>query len=135
MSRQLVADTHSIIWFLTDLSQLSTPALTLMEEADCDTGTLFISAITLVEVRYLVEKGKLVPDVLHFILNALDDPLSSLTLAPLDRGVADALLHIPRSIVPDMPDRIIAATAFHLGVPLVTRDHKIQALTTIPTIW
>jgi len=30
-------------------------------------------------------------------------------------------------IVPDMPDRIIAATALHLDLPLVTRDRAIQA--------
>jgi predicted nucleic acid-binding protein len=33
-----------------------------------------------------------------------------------------------------MPDRIIAATALHLGVPLVSRDRKIQA-SSIHTIW
>jgi predicted nucleic acid-binding protein len=33
-----------------------------------------------------------------------------------------------------MPDRIIAATALHLGLPLVTRDLRIQA-SGIPTIW
>ncbi|PJB74400.1 MAG: PIN domain nuclease, partial [Armatimonadetes bacterium CG_4_9_14_3_um_filter_58_7] len=35
---------------------------------------------------------------------------------------------------PDMPDRIIAATALHLGLSLVTRDSKIQGCG-IPTIW
>jgi predicted nucleic acid-binding protein len=33
-----------------------------------------------------------------------------------------------------MPDRIIAVTALHLGVPLVSRDRKIQAAS-IQTIW
>ena len=37
---------------------------------------------------------------------------------PLDYNVASALRSIPRDIVPDMPDRIIAATALHLGLPL-----------------
>lgn len=35
---------------------------------------------------------------------------------------------------PDMPDRIIAGTALHLKLPLITRDHKIQ-LSQIDTIW
>jgi predicted nucleic acid-binding protein len=38
------------------------------------------------------------------------------------------------SIVPEMPDRIIAATAIHLGVPLVTRDRRLQSAG-IQTIW
>jgi predicted nucleic acid-binding protein len=33
-----------------------------------------------------------------------------------------------------MPDRIIAATALHLGLPLISRDRKIQ-LSSVPTIW
>jgi predicted nucleic acid-binding protein len=30
--------------------------------------------------------------------------------------------------VPDIPNRIIAETAIHLGLPLVTRDRKIHAV-------
>lgn len=36
--------------------------------------------------------------------------------------------------VPDMPDRMIAATALQLGFPLVTTDSAIRA-SGIPTIW
>jgi predicted nucleic acid-binding protein len=38
------------------------------------------------------------------------------------------------SAVPEMPDRIIAATALYLGVPLVTQDLRIPA-TSLSTIW
>ena len=54
--------------------------------------------------------------------------------APLDRAVADALKLVKRSEVPDLPDRIIAATAVALGVPLVSRDAKIRA-SQVQTIW
>ena len=53
---------------------------------------------------------------------------------PLDFDVAIALQQIPSIAVPDMPDRINAATALHLNLPLVTRDRKIQAAS-ISTIW
>ena len=39
-----------------------------------------------------------------------------------------------RAQVPDMPDRIIAATALSLGLPLVTRDGRIRD-SGIRTIW
>ena len=42
--------------------------------------------------------------------------------------------NIPREDIPDMPDRIIAATALHLGVPLISRDSKIK-LSKVKTIW
>jgi len=36
--------------------------------------------------------------------------------------------------IPDMPDRIIAATAVHLNVPIISRDGKIK-LSDLDTIW
>ena len=53
---------------------------------------------------------------------------------PLTVGVAFALAQIPRNEVPDLPDRVIAATALLLGLALVTRDGKIRA-SHIETIW
>ena len=41
---------------------------------------------------------------------------------------------LTRITVPDMSDRIIAATALYLNLPLVTADHQIQA-SGIHTIW
>jgi PIN domain nuclease of toxin-antitoxin system len=67
-------------------------------------------------------------------LAALETPATGLTVWPLDTAVALALARIPRSRVPDLPDRVIAATALALNLPLVTRDEKIRSLP-IQTIW
>jgi len=40
--------------------------------------------------------------------------------------VALALREVERRLVPDLPDRIITATALHLGLPLISRDRQIQ---------
>jgi PIN domain nuclease of toxin-antitoxin system len=48
--------------------------------------------------------------------------------------VADALQLVDRSEVPDMSDRVIAATAVTLGVALISRDAKIRA-STVQTLW
>ena len=53
---------------------------------------------------------------------------------PLDRYVAQALNHVARTEVPDMPDRIIAATALYLGIPLISRDGRIET-SSLTTIW
>ncbi len=58
----------------------------------------------------------------------------SIKIVPVDRRVAQALESVPREAVPDMPDRIIAATARYLRLPLVTSDRRIQR-TAIETIW
>jgi predicted nucleic acid-binding protein len=58
-----------------------------------------------------------------------------IVVTSIDRTIADALASIPRLVVPDMPDRIIAATALSLGLPLVTRDTEILRLTNVTTVW
>jgi predicted nucleic acid-binding protein len=95
---------------------------------------IYIPSICLVELTYLVEKGRLVAAARTRLLQALDDPSSPCLLAPLDRLVADALEAISRSQVPDLPDRVIAATALALHVPLVSRDAKIR-VSHIQTLW
>ncbi|WP_414528635.1 type II toxin-antitoxin system VapC family toxin [Nodularia chucula] len=131
----VVADTHTLIWYVFDLQRLSADALTALEQAVNTGNPIYVSAITIIEIAYLVEKGRFAEEVLTRILNALDDPNIGIILVPLDRNVSGAIRQIDRVTVPDMPDRIIAATAFSLGIPLVTRDLRIQALTTIKTIW
>jgi len=61
-----------------------------------------------------------------------DDAL--LVEIPFDRNIALTLRQVDRSQIPDLPDRIIAATALYLNVPVISRDRQIQ-LSSIDTIW
>ncbi len=83
----------------------------------------------------LIEKNKFQPALLSRIISRLNNPNAELKPIELTVGIADSLSQISRQTVPDMPDRIIAATALHLNLPLVTKDQKIKALTSIQTIW
>ena len=90
--------------------------------------------ISLVEVVYLQEKRKIPDDISAQFNRAMNSKTSGLRLYPLTREVVTALTQIPRVSVPDMPDRIIAATALHLAVPLISRDRRIQ-LSEVETVW
>ena len=61
-----------------------------------------------------------------------DDAL--LVEIPFDRNIALTLRQVDRSQIPDLPERIIAATALYLNVPVISRDRRIQ-LSSIDTIW
>lgn len=129
----VVADTHALVWYLFDQERLSSAATQALDAAAEGPDAIWVSAISLVEITYLVEKGRLPAAVLARVV-ALVDAASGLSVTPVDSAVARALAAVPRAEVPDMPDRIIAATAVHLGVPLVSRDRKIVA-SCVRTIW
>ncbi|MBA3634737.1 MAG: PIN domain-containing protein [Acidobacteria bacterium] len=130
----VVVDTHTAIWYFADPTQLSKPAETAIDIAEAN-GTIYVFSIIIVELIYLTEKSKISKDVLDLLRDALDDSTTAFRLIEMSREIADKVENISRSIVSDMPDRILAATALHLNLPLVTKDHKIQALQSIQTIW
>src|SRR4051812_46257589 len=118
----VVVDTHALLWYLFEPQRLSPAALSSIRQAVSVGDPVYLSAISIVEVCYLVEKGRLASDTLNQMISALRPPSGGLIVASVELGVAQTLQQIPRDVVPDMPDRIIAATALHLGLPLITRD-------------
>jgi PIN domain nuclease of toxin-antitoxin system len=105
-----VADTHIVIWYVSGDPLLSANALNAIEAAAQVGDPVYVSTISVVELIYLVEKYKLPQALVDQVLVALDDPIGTFVLFPVSNSVARELSQIPRGIVPDMPDRIIAAT-------------------------
>lgn len=131
----VVADTQSAVWYILNSAKLSSAALTALDDATQAGDLIYIASISVVEVTYLVEKGRLEQAVLDQLVKHLLDPKVNFEIVTLDIEIARALSRIQRDIVPEMPDRIIAATALQMGLPLVTSDHKIQAASNVQTIW
>ena len=129
-----VLDTHAAIWYVFIRKRLSQDALRFIRRAVDSGRPVYISAISLVETIYLIERGRIPFEAIQRLEAGLKDPASALLVAPVDADVAEAVHRVPRDVVPDMPDRIIAATALHLGLPLITRDQQIQSAG-INTIW
>jgi len=129
-----VADTHTVIWYIFGDERLSVNAKAFIEKAAKAGDQIGVSSITLAELVYLVEKRRLPLGAFHRLLSALDSPDSVLVEVTFNRHIAETLLQVNRSIIPDLPDRIIAATALYLGVPVISRDRKIR-LSNVATIW
>ena len=106
----VLADTQTIIWYLIDQTKLSPVALQTLSAAE-RTGRLFVSAITLVEVRLEVEAGRLPQGAWDRVRQAVADPQRTLTVLPVDAIVVDALGQVALAGHPGISGRIIAATA------------------------
>lgn len=83
---------------------------------------------------YLIEKGRIRPDALNELRNAMAAPNAVLQHVPFDHRAAVEMAEIRRQNVPDLPDRAIAATARLLGVPVLSRDRRISE-SGVKTIW
>lgn len=129
-----VADTHTVVWYLANDSRLSETAKSLFENASQQGNRIAISAITLVEIVYLVERHRIATESFTRLMASLDDDNSVLAEVALNPAIVRTLTKVDWAQIPDMPDRIIAATALHLNVPVISRDNKIQA-SEIQTIW
>ena len=117
----LLLDTHALVWLAVGDARLSAAARKRIESA-AQHQQLWVSAITPWEIGMLVAKGRLVldRDVMDWVAAAL--ALPGIRLAPLDPAVAVASTRLPGELHADPADRLIVATARHLGATLVTAD-------------
>jgi PIN domain nuclease of toxin-antitoxin system len=129
-----IADTHTTVWYLFDDPRLSRSARDAFQQAIASGDKVGVSSLSLAEIVYLCEKNRIPADTLESTLALIHDPERVLTEVPLDSKVVEEMKRIPRAEVPDLPDRIVAATGLRLGVPVISRDAKIRAAN-LRTIW
>jgi PIN domain nuclease of toxin-antitoxin system len=122
-----VADTHTALWYLLKNPRLSATARQFMDDAAAAGHDIVLSPISLAEIVYLVEKNRLPASAYHELKNALADPDYVIEEAPFTMEIVDAMRQVPRADVPDMPDRIVAATGVYLGVPVISCDGRIRS--------
>lgn len=128
------ADTHAAIWYIHADRRLSVSAKAAIDRAVDAGDHVAVSSISLAEVVYLIERGRIPAGTFVRLISTLDAVGQALTEVSFDRRIAAVLSRVARAEVPDMPDRIIAATAVYLGVPLISRDRRIMT-SGIETIW
>jgi PIN domain nuclease of toxin-antitoxin system len=129
-----IVDTHALIWYLFDDRRLSSLAKKFIDDAAKNGEQIGFSAISMIEIVYLIEKDKINPDTLSRLIEATSNTDSALAEFPVTGQIANKMRSVSRSSIPDMPDRIIAATALDLNVPIISRDGKIK-VSKLETIW
>jgi len=68
------------------------------------------------------------------LMQALTDPEHVFTEAVISAAIVQAMRQVSRAEVPDMPDRMVAATGVYFDVPVISRDRRIRAAS-VKTIW
>ncbi len=129
-----IADTHATIWYLFSDPRLGRAASAFIDTTIANGDQIGVSAISLVEMVYLIEKGRVPANALNDLHTAIADPQAVLNHIPLDENIAIKMAEVPRQDVPDLPDRVIAATGLFYAVPVLSRDSQILS-SVVPTIW
>ena len=129
-----VADTHATLWYLFSDPRLGRAASAFIDAAVADGNHIGVSAIGVAEMVCLIEKGRIPATALTDVQAAVADPKAVLKYVPPDQDIATNMAAIPRDEVPDLPDRIIAATAHLYGIPVLTRDGRIRS-SNVRSIW
>jgi PIN domain nuclease of toxin-antitoxin system len=92
-----VADTHAVIWYIFADRRLSETARTILEQSAVDGNQVAFSSITLAEIVYLSERGRIPSETLALLLNAVDTNNAVLVETPFDRHITQTIATIDRS--------------------------------------
>ena len=112
-----VTDTQALVKFMLGKKVINDAAHQVYLSADKGEATIIIPAIVLMEVMYLFEKNRIEIGVLQ-----TEDLMESQNyqFEPLSLEIIKTASQIHD--IPELHDRLIAATAMHLDLPLITND-------------
>lgn len=127
-TRAVLLDTCAVIW-MANGSPMASGALAAIVEAGLADG-IFISPVSAWEVGLLArptqaQPVRFMPDPKVWFARVMAGP--GIRPAPFTAEVALDSSSLPGTPHGDPADRLIIATARHLGMPIVTRDARIEA--------
>lgn len=120
---EVTLDTHALLWYLDENlnNKLSEKAFNAIKTAE-EQGIIYISVITLVEILYLIEKGRINYNF-NFILKTLEEN-EVYCIIPLDICVLQEIENLKGL---ETHDRIILSTAKTTKSLLISKDETIRS--------
>ena len=133
----VVADTQVLIWYVIEPDRLTTEAVDALTAATDADQPIYVSAYSLVELVYAVEKATnpFTENDRRAILEELDRDDTPFEILPVSAAIANRVAGVPRTATADPGDRIIAAAAEVFGLPLVSADRHMPSTCRTQVIW
>jgi len=118
---EYVTDTQALVKFMMGKKVINDKSHQAFLSADKGESTIIIPAVVLMEVLYLFEKNRIKIGLLH-----TEDLLQSQNyhFEPLSLEILKTASDIDD--IPELHDRLIAATARYLDLPIITNDPLIR---------
>lgn len=130
MSAAYLLDTHALFWHLTDPKRLSDQGRHIFQRALLGEAMLILSPIVLLELYGVVKKYQAAIDFSSELELFERPPFRIKPITTADLHLLDQL-----GTIPELHDRLIAATALRLDIPILTRDPLIAACPLVETVW
>ena len=128
--RAVVADTHALLWHLTEPRRLGKAARRAFAAADAGRWRCHVPVVVLIETWLLHERGRLRIDPSHVLQQIADHP----GYATLPLGVEQVMEFGALAAIRDPMDRLIVAAARALNAGLITADEALGDHG-VPTLW
>lgn len=125
--KRYVTDTQCLLWFVAKDHHLPHSARAVFNEAKAGRAQILVPSIVLVEAIFLLHRQRVKETVVGELMALSEEPDASVCVVPLDMAVVRAVHDFGPAAIPELADRIIAATARALDVPLLTTDPVIAA--------
>ncbi len=134
MSTLAVADTHTLIWAATGQRRLlGKHARKLLDRVERGAAAIYVPTICLIEIGEASQRGAITFS--GGFERWVTGLLSSGRYHAVELTVPIVLRAQQLYAIPERGDRIIAATAAEMDVPLVTRDVEIAGAAAVEIIW
>ena len=128
----ILLDTHVVVWLAFDPDKLSKRAKEAIRAARAE-GGLAIAAISLLELAWLAEKGRV--ETTLSVESFVRQCAAKMTVLPITPEIAARAVGLPARYPKDPQDRLIGATALVEGMQLVSHDKLIKKAGVVSVIW
>jgi predicted nucleic acid-binding protein len=130
LADEYVIDTVGLVLYL-EKRKTGTDAGRICNAAENGQTIVHVPTIVLAEIMYLSEKGRISINLAAVFQLFQYSP--SFRELPLNAQILTAAERI--TDIPELHDRLISATAAHLGLELITNDAKLNRSAFVKTVW